>query len=121
VRPCRAHHAKSRPEAAFGGSCKPFYFIAPEAADIDAEADIAADEAASMAEEAALMALDAAESVEGVVTTVVVAAGGAGAVVVVVVSSFLLQAANETAAARVTISSAVFIFLLDLVGSNNYR
>ena len=37
------------------------------------------------------------------------------------VSSFLLQAANETAAARVTISNAVFIFLLDLVGSDNYR
>ena len=64
------------------------------------------------------MALDAAASVEGVVTTVV--AGGV-VVVVVVVSSFLLQAANETAAARVTISNAVFIFLLDLVGSNNYR
>jgi len=67
------------------------------------------------------MALDAAASVEGVVTTVVVAAGAAGVVVVVVVSSFLLQAANETAVARVTISNAVFIFLLDLVGSNNYR
>ena len=68
------------------------------------------------------MALEAAESVEGVVTTVVVAgAVAAGVVVVVVVSSFLLQAANETAAARVTISNAVFIFLLDLVGSNNYR
>jgi hypothetical protein len=58
------------------------------------------------------MALDAAESVEGVVT-IVVDGAGAGVVVVVVVSSFLLQAANETAAARVTISNAVFIFLLD--------
>ena len=44
-----------------------------------------------------------------VVVDGVVAAG----VTVVVVSSFLLQAANETAAARVTISSAVFMFLLD--------
>jgi hypothetical protein len=117
-RPCWAHQAKSRPWAAFGGSCKPIYFIAPEAAVIDADADIAADEAASIAEDAALIALDAAASVEGVVTTVV---AGAGVVVVVVVSSFLLQAANETAAARVTISNAVFIFLLDLVGSDNYR
>ncbi len=55
-----AGNAKSRPEAAFGGSCEPSYFIAPEAAVIDAEADIAADEAASIAEEAALIALDAA-------------------------------------------------------------
>ena len=56
-------------------------------------------------------------SAGGVVTTVVVVAGavvaGAGVVVVVVVSSFLLQAANETAAARVTIKSAVLMFLLD--------
>jgi hypothetical protein len=51
-------------------------------------------------------------SAGGVVTTVVVGAG-AGVVVVVVVSSFLLQAANETAAARVTIKSAVLMFLLD--------
>jgi hypothetical protein len=112
-------NAKSRPRAAFGGSCKPFYFIAPDAALIDADADIAADEAASIADEAALIALDALESVEGVVT-IVVDGGVAAGVVVVVVSSFLLQAANETAAARVTISNAVFIFLLDL-GSNNYR
>jgi hypothetical protein len=37
----------------------------------------------------------------------------AGGVTVVVDSSFLLHAANETAAARVTINSAVFMFLLD--------
>lgn len=79
---------------------------------------MAADEAASIADEAALIALEAAASVEGVVTT---AGAGAGVVVVVVVSSFLLQAANETAAAKVTISNAVFIFLLDLVGSDNHR
>jgi uncharacterized YccA/Bax inhibitor family protein len=113
-----SRNAKSRPGAAFGGSCKPFYFIAPDAAVIEAEADMAADEAASIAEEAALIALEAAASVEGVVTT---AGAGAGVVVVVVVSSFLLQAANETAAAKVTISNAVFIFLLDLVGSDNHR
>ena len=41
---------------------------------------------------------------------VVVVAGG---VIVVVDSSFLLHAANETAAARVTINNAVFMFLLD--------
>ena len=52
---------------------------------------------------------------DGVVTTVVEVDGvvAAGVVVVVVVSSFLLHAANETAAARVTISNAVFMFLLD--------
>ena len=52
----------------------------------------------------------------GVVTTVVEVDGVVVAgvvVVVVVVSSFLLHAANETAAARVTINSAVFMFLLD--------
>jgi hypothetical protein len=73
--------------------------------------------AASVAAEAAVIALPIADeaallSVDGVVTTVVegavVAAGGV-VVVVVVVSSFLLQAANETAAARVTISNAVFM------------
>jgi hypothetical protein len=79
-----------------------------------------ADEAASIADEAAdiaeLIALEAA-SVDGVVTTVVVdgvVVVAGGVVVVVVVSSFLLQAANETAAARVTISSVVFMFLLDI-------
>ena len=56
------------------------------------------------------------ESAGGVVTTVVEVDGVdivAGGVTVVVVSSFLLHAANETAAARVTINSAVFMFLLD--------
>ncbi len=95
------------------------YFIAPEAALMEPEAALMADEAASIAEVAAEEAASIAEvaaadaaSVEGVVTMVVVAAG-AGMVVVVDVSSFLLHAANETAAARVTISSAVFMFLLD--------
>ena len=77
--------------------------------------------AASVAAEAADIAEPIAEeaaSVEGVVTTVVEVDGvvvvvAGGVVVVVVVSSFLLHAANETAAARVTISSAVFMFLLD--------
>ncbi|MEO7114984.1 MAG: hypothetical protein ABIZ18_03925 [Caldimonas sp.] len=85
--------------------------MAPEAASIADEAaliaDVAADEAASIAE----LADEAASPIDGVVMTVVVA-GAAGIVVVVVVSSFLLQAAKEMAAARVTISSAVFIFLL---------
>jgi pyruvate/2-oxoglutarate dehydrogenase complex dihydrolipoamide acyltransferase (E2) component len=70
------------------------------------------------------MALDAAASFEGVVTTVVVEVAGvvaAGGVIVVVDSSFLLQAANETAAARLTISNAVFIFLLDSGSSDNFR
>ncbi len=92
------------------------YFIAPEAALAAIIADVAADEAASMADEAAIIdevaALDAIASVAGGVTMVVVE--GAGVVVVVVVSSFLLQAVKETAAARVTINSTVFIFLLDL-------
>jgi hypothetical protein len=78
--------------------------------------------AASVAAEAADIAEPIAEeaaSVEGVVTTVVEVDGvvvvvAGGVVVVVVVSSFLLHAANETAAARVTISSAVFMFLLDI-------
>jgi cyanophycinase-like exopeptidase len=66
------------------------------------------------------MAAEALESVvDGVVTTVVVDVDGvvdvvaAGGVTVVVLSSFLLHAANERAVARVTISSAVFMFLLD--------
>jgi hypothetical protein len=88
---------------------------------MEAEADIAADDAASMAdvaaEEAAIVAPEV--SAGGGVTTVVDGVV-AGVVVVVVVSSFLVQAANETAAARVTMSNAVFIFLLDL-GSDNYR
>ena len=72
-----------------------------------------ADDAASIADEAAFIADVAAEaaSVDGVVTTVVEVDGGG--VVVVVTSSFLLQAANEMAAAKVTISKAVFMFLLD--------
>jgi len=75
--------------------------------------------AASVAAEAAVIAepiAAEAASVEGVVTTVVEVDGGVAGVVVVVVvvSSFLLQAANETAAAKVTISSAVFMFLLDI-------
>ena len=83
------------------------------------EAALMADEAASIAEvaadEAAFIADVAAEaaSVDGVVTMVVVDGVVAAGVTVVVVSSFLLQAANETAAARVTISNAVFMFLLD--------
>ena len=85
-----------------------------------AEAAAFADEAASAAELAADVAEPIAdEAVEsGVVTTVVVEVDGvvvvvAGGVIVVVDSSFLLHAANETAAARVTINSAVFMFLLD--------
>jgi hypothetical protein len=63
---------------------------------------------ADIADEAAL------ESVDGVVTTVVEVDGVvAGGVTVVEDSSFLLHAANETAAARVTINRAVFMFLLD--------
>ena len=85
-----------------------------------AEAAMFAELAASVAAEAAviaeLMAEEALESVvEGVVTIVVEVDGvvAGGVVVVVVVSSFLLHAAKETVAARVTINSAVFIFLLD--------
>jgi hypothetical protein len=85
-----------------------------------AEAAMFAELAASVAAEAAviaeLIAAEALESVvEGVVTTVVEVDGvvAAGVVVVVVVSSFLLQAEMETAAARVTINSAVLIVLLD--------
>ena len=113
----QSSNAKSRPEAAFGGSCKPYYFIAPEAPVMAAEAAIVADEAASIAEVAADEAAMAAEPLEsGVVTTVVVDVDGvdivAGGVIVVLVSSFFVQAAKDTAAARVTISNAVFIFLL---------
>ncbi len=75
-----------------------------------------ADVAASIADEAAMPADIADEAdVSGVVTMVVVDGVVdmvAGGVIVVVVSSFLLQAANETAAASVTINRAVFIFLL---------
>jgi hypothetical protein len=118
----RLANAKSRPEAAFGGLEEPSYFGAADAAFIAEVAALFADEAASAAAVAAVLADIAAEalaSVDGVVTTVVVEVDGvagaivAGGVTVVVVSSFLLHAANETAAARVTISSAVFMFLLD--------
>ena len=91
------------------------------------DAAMFADEAASVAAVAAVLADIAAEaaleSAGGVVTTVVEEVDGVDIVaggVTVVVSSFLLHAANETAAARVTISSAVFMFLLDL-SSDNYR
>jgi hypothetical protein len=109
--------ARRRPSA---GS-RPSYFGAAEAAFIAEVAALFADEAASAAAVAAVLADIAAEalaSLDGVVTTVVVEVDGVGAIVaggviVVVDSSFLLHAANETAAARVTISSAVFMFLLD--------
>ena len=84
------------------------------------EAAIVADEAASIAEvaadEAAFIVDDIADEADmsGVVTMVVVEGVDIvdGGVIVVVVSSFLLQAANETAAASVTINRADFIFLL---------
>jgi hypothetical protein len=98
--------SKSRPEAAFGGSCKPSYL---DAASIGAEAASVADGAADIAPPVA----DAPASAGG---AAMVEAGGV--VVVVVVSSFLLQAANETAAAKVTISNAVFMFLLDFGSSS---
>jgi len=79
-----------------------------------------ADEAASAAAVAAVPADIAAEaapeSAGGVVTTVVEVDGVdivGGGVTVVVDSSFLLHAANETAAAKATINSAVLMFLLD--------
>jgi predicted cobalt transporter CbtA len=84
-----------------------------------AEAAVFADEAASIAAVAAVpadIAAEAAAPESGVVTTVVEVDGVvvvAGGVIVVVDSSFLLHAANETAAARVTINNAVFMFLLD--------
>jgi hypothetical protein len=93
------------------------YFDAAVAA---AVAAVLADEAASAAAVAAVPADIAAEaapeSAGGVVTTVVEVDGVdvvAGGVIVVVDSSFLLHAANETAAARVTINRAVLMFLLD--------
>jgi hypothetical protein len=114
--------ARRRPSAGPGT----LYFIAPEVAFMADEAAMLADDAASAAAVAAVLADIAAEAlasaagvddVDGVVTTVVLDVEGvvvvAGGVTVVVVSSFLLHAANETAVARVTISSAVFMFLLD--------
>jgi hypothetical protein len=83
------------------------YFEAALAAAIAA---VAADEAASAADEAA--AIDDVAAAEPASAAGTTTAGGV-VVVVVVVSSFLLQAAKETAAARVTINNAVFIFLLD--------
>ena len=84
------------------------------------EAAALADDAASIAEvaaaEAAPAAADVSDDMAGGVTMVVVDGAGAGVVVaaggVTTVSSFLLQAAKETAVASVTISSAVFMFLL---------
>jgi hypothetical protein len=82
-----------------------------------AEAAMFAEFAESIADEAADIAAPVAAPESGVVTTVVEVDGvvvvAGGVVVVVVVSSFLLHAANETAAARVTINNAVFMFLLD--------
>ena len=85
-----------------------------------ADAAMLADEAASAAAVAAVPADIAAEaapeSAGGVVTTVVEVDGvdiAGGGVTVVVDSSFLLHAANETAAAKATINSAVLMFLLD--------
>ena len=96
------------------------YFVAAEAESIAAEAAIADDEAESIDAEAAIIddvaAADAELSVAGGVTMVV---DDGGVDVVVVVSSFLLQAAKETAAASVTMSNAVFIFLLDSGVSDN--
>jgi hypothetical protein len=92
-----------------------------EAAPIAADAAMLAELAASVADDAADIAEPIADeapvSAGGVVTTVVEVDGVvdivAGGVTVVVDSSFLLHAANETAAARVTINNAVFMFLLD--------
>jgi hypothetical protein len=103
--------AKKPPEGGFFGLGRTPYL--PEAAVIAAEADMAADEAASIADEAAI--IDDVAAAEASAIGAVTAAGGV--VVVVVVSSFLLQAAKEMAAASVTISNAVFIFLLDSGGS----
>lgn len=79
-------------------------------------ADVAASIAEVAADEAAIDD-DIADEAEGSGVVTMTVAGGvvdivAGGVMVVVVSSFLLQAANETAAASVTINKAVFIFLL---------
>jgi integral membrane sensor domain MASE1 len=105
IRPC-----KRPPEGGLSLSQGDAYFEAALAADIAA---VAADEAASAAEEAA--AIDDVAAVVSAGAGVTTTAGAvAGVVVVVVVSSFFVQAAKETAAARVTINNAVFIFLLDL-------
>ena len=79
------------------------------------EAAMPADEAASIADvaadEAAIDDDDIASDDDDIVGAGVTTTAG-GVVVVVEVSSFLVQAAKDTAAARVTISIAVFIFLL---------
>src|SRR6478672_8859441 len=99
------------------GRRRPYFDAAVAAAVAAAFADEAASAAAVAAVPADIAAEAAApESAGGVVTTVVEVDGVdivAGGVTVVVDSSFLLHAANETAAARVTINSAVFMFLLD--------
>lgn len=80
-------------------------------------ADVAADEAAMPADD---VASDAPDMVDGVdIVEVELVVDGVdivelgGVVVVVVVSSFLPQAAKDTAAARLTIKSAVFMVLLE--------
>ena len=99
------------------GQRGPYFDAAVAAAVAAAFADEAASAAAVAAVPADIAAEAAApESAGGVVTTVVEVDGVdvvAGGVMVVVDSSFLLHAANETAAARVTINNAVFMFLLD--------
>ena len=98
------------------GQRGPYFDAALAAAEAAAFADEAASAAAVAAVPADIAAEAAPESAGGVVTTVVEVDGVdvvAGGVIVVVDSSFLLHAANETAAARVTINSAVFMFLLD--------
>jgi hypothetical protein len=107
---------KKPPEGGLCGRTGNSYFGAEAASDAELieliadEAAMPAEDAASIAEvaadEAAMPAEDAASVVDGAIVAGVV-------VLVVVVSSFLLQAAKETAAASVTMSSAVFIFLLD--------
>ncbi len=114
--------AKRRPSAnaVFDGGCcgpcRPSYFIAPDAALIPDDAAIMAEDAASIAEFAAEEAESIAEEAAIDGSGVEIVAGGG--VVTVVVSSFLVQAANETAAARVTINNAVFMFLLDSSADN---
>ena len=84
-----------------------------------AEAACIADDAESIADEAAIIdevaAADAELSAAIELLAGAIAAGVDVVVVVLDVSSFLLQAAKETAAASVTMSNAVFIFLLDRV------
>jgi hypothetical protein len=113
--------SKKPPEGGSLQASRSSYFVAAEAESIADEAAIAADEAESIDAEAAIIddvaAADEELSVVAGGVTMVVDDGG----VVVVVSSFLLQAAKETAAASVTMSNAVFIFLLDSGSSDNFR